>query len=227
MGRLTDWLFKDEIDEMSEVLDLGSIAARLRASEDAMRKRSQLRLEEFKMADYERLKLLEQTLKDPVSVNAKSGSCHHPVDKPVDTPEIYPPRGSIAARLRASEDAMRKRSQLKANLDKVCVKDNSLPGAKADQGKPRPGLVMKGFCNALWEVTKLGTFGAIKYSEFGFLKVENGIARYEDAGLRHQFTKWMSDDDYAIDPETNLMEATAKAWNALAELELLLRKRKG
>jgi hypothetical protein len=104
--------------------------------------------------------------------------------------------------------------------------DNSLPGAKADQGKPRPGLVMKGFCNALWEVTKLGTFGSIKYSEFGFLKVENGIARYEDAGLRHQFAKWMAGDDYALDPETNLMEATAKAWNALAELELLLRKQK-
>ena len=104
--------------------------------------------------------------------------------------------------------------------------DLHVPGAKDDQGKVRVGMVLKGFCHALWEVSKLGTFGAQKHVDFGFLSVPNGVARYEDAGLRHKFSKWMADDDYAEDAESEVMEAAAEAWNALAHLELLLRKRK-
>jgi hypothetical protein len=98
------------------------------------------------------------------------------------------------------------------------------PGAKADAGKSRLGLVMLGFVHALWEVGLVGTAGAIKYSDFGFLQVPNGEDRYEDAGLRHQFKRWM-DEEY--DPEDNALHLAHEAWNALAKLELYLRRKKG
>lgn len=105
--------------------------------------------------------------------------------------------------------------------------DLHTPGAKDDFGKIRYGLVLKGFANALTEVAQLGTIGAAKYTPFGFLEVENGYERYEDAGLRHQFKAWLagSEDEKTItDEETNIRELTCVAWNALAKLELAIRE---
>ena len=106
-------------------------------------------------------------------------------------------------------------------------------GAKLDAGKVRPGLVFKGFANALWEVSRVGTLGSIKYTEFGFLEVENGEARYCDAGLRHFLKAAMEGEsdpelsdlakEHRVDPENEVLHMACEAWNALAKLEFKLR----
>lgn len=95
------------------------------------------------------------------------------------------------------------------------------PGAKLDAGKYRPALVLGGFARALAEVSRVGTFGAQKYTENGWVDVPNGEARYADAQLRH-FLKSSAGED--IDPETGLLHASHEAWNALAKLDLVLRR---
>ena len=95
------------------------------------------------------------------------------------------------------------------------------PGAKLDQGKIRAGLVLKGFSHALKSVSAVGTFGANKYSDNGWMDVENGINRYTDAMLRHMLEEFSVHDH---DEETELLHAAHTAWNALAILELKLRK---
>lgn len=95
------------------------------------------------------------------------------------------------------------------------------PGAKLDAGKNRLGLVLGDFGNALDYVSKIGTKGAQKYSPHGWLKVPNGIERYTDAMLRH----WIKESQGEImDSDLDLPHAAAVAWNALARLELLLRR---
>ena len=96
--------------------------------------------------------------------------------------------------------------------------DHAVPGAKFDADKPRLGLVLLDFKHALNAVGRIGTFGAAKYSDGGWLYVENGEERYTSAMLRHLFV----DEDY--DPESNELHAAHAAWNALARLELMLRK---
>lgn len=98
------------------------------------------------------------------------------------------------------------------------------PGAKLDNGKPRHGLVLGAFSNALTEVAKVGTFGANKYSDNGWLSVPNGLARYTDAMLRHHFAEAGGEE---LDKESGLHHAAHRAWNALAVLELALREKGG
>lgn len=100
--------------------------------------------------------------------------------------------------------------------------DQHSPGAKLDAGKPRMSLVLKSFARAIWKVCEVGTYGAIKYSADGWLQVENGEERYNDAELRHMFTRFMGED---LDPDTELEHLAHEAWNALAQLELALRKK--
>ena len=95
--------------------------------------------------------------------------------------------------------------------------DPHVPGAKLDHDKPRASLVLKDFSLALIEVCKVGSIGAAKYSDHGWLSVENGIERYESALLRHLL------DRREIDEESGLLHAAHAAWNALAVLELKLR----
>lgn len=97
--------------------------------------------------------------------------------------------------------------------------DLHAPGAKDDTDKPRMGLVLGGFHNALVEVAKVGTYGAAKYSDDGWQHVADGQARYTDAMLRHIFGAGNTD------PETGLLHMAHAAWNALAVLELMLRDR--
>jgi hypothetical protein len=94
-------------------------------------------------------------------------------------------------------------------------------GAKLDQGKVRPALVLGGFARALTEVAKVGSFGAAKYSADGWVSVPNGIARYSDAGLRHWLAKQAGEDK---DPDSQLDHLAHAAWNALAVLDLALRE---
>lgn len=94
-------------------------------------------------------------------------------------------------------------------------------GAKLDHGKTRLGLVLGGFPRALQAVGEVGTFGAKKYTDRGWLDVPNGQQRYTDAMLRHLMQEFKGE---LIDPETNLIHAAQTAWNALARLELLLKE---
>lgn len=96
--------------------------------------------------------------------------------------------------------------------------DPHAPGAKLDAGKNRLGLVLGGFAKALEEVGKVGTYGANKYSDNGWKKVEKGAARYDDAMLRH----WLAQKKDWVDAETGLLHQAQVVWNALAVLELML-----
>lgn len=93
------------------------------------------------------------------------------------------------------------------------------PGVKLDEGKPRLGLVLCGFPRALREVGRVGTFGAAKYTDHGWLLVERGYERYTDAMLRHILAEYADGDD---DEESGILHAAHVAWNALARLEFKL-----
>ena len=94
------------------------------------------------------------------------------------------------------------------------------PGAKLDAGKTRLGLVLLGFSHALEEVGKVGTYGAKKYTDNGWLQVPDGFNRYTDAMLRHILKEAGNE---LTDPDTELLHAAHAAWNALARLELIIR----
>ena len=100
-------------------------------------------------------------------------------------------------------------------------KDQHKPGAKLDTGKVRPALVLGGFARALLEVSKVGSYGAVKYTENGWMEVPNGLARYDDAKLRHWLTEKAGIE---CDPDTHLLHAAHEAWNALARLDLMIRQ---
>ena len=99
--------------------------------------------------------------------------------------------------------------------------DPHAPGAKLDAGKTRVGLVLGGFANALEQVARVGTFGANKYSDDGWLFVPEGKVRYTDAMLRHFLAECQGE---VYDQDSGLLHAAQTAWNALARLELMLRE---
>jgi hypothetical protein len=98
------------------------------------------------------------------------------------------------------------------------------PGAKLDAGKARPGLVLSGFARSLSAVVDVGTYGATKYTDNGWMEVPGGIARYTDAMHRHLLAE--ASGEWA-DPDTGIAHAAHAAWNALARLDLMLRERDG
>lgn len=98
------------------------------------------------------------------------------------------------------------------------LKPPHTPGAKLDAGKNRLGLVLGDFADALWEVGLVGTFGAEKYTDRGWLYVPDGIDRYTNAMLRHWLLEAQGE---LLDPQTRLLHASHLAWNALARLQLL------
>lgn len=100
--------------------------------------------------------------------------------------------------------------------------DQHAPGAKLDAGKRRPALVLKGFSRALMRVADVGTYGAIKYSDNGWQDVKDGENRYEDAAMRHWLKAAAGEE---IDPDTGIEHAAHEAWNKLAKLEFLLRRK--
>ena len=96
------------------------------------------------------------------------------------------------------------------------------PGAKLDQGKNRLDLVLGEFSRALWEVGNVGTYGANKYTDRGWVSVPNGKERYGDALLRHYLLHRQGE---SRDPESECYHLAHLAWNALAILELALREK--
>lgn len=92
------------------------------------------------------------------------------------------------------------------------------PGAKLDDGKVRPSLVISGFPRALLEVAKVGTYGAGKYTDGGWRSVPDGIKRYTDARDRHRLMGAIEENDR----DSGISHLAHEAWNALAALELSL-----
>ena len=97
----------------------------------------------------------------------------------------------------------------------------STPGAKADAGKPDPTLILNSMPRALMALATVGTFGANKYSRDGWLEVPNGEQRYAAAQDRHRFLRCQGEP---MDTESGLDHEFHEAWNALAKLELKLRR---
>lgn len=97
---------------------------------------------------------------------------------------------------------------------------SEVSGVKLDNGKEDCDLVLGSFSRSLLEVSKVGTFGAIKYCEDGWLDVERGYRRYTSAMLRHYFK---GSEIETHDLESGLLHDAHCAWNALARLELNLR----
>lgn len=93
---------------------------------------------------------------------------------------------------------------------------------KYDGGKPcvYRGLVDY-FPRACLAVSDISSFGATKYAWKGWEGVEDGEARYSDAMMRHLFFEAMGED---IDPDSERLHSAHTAWNALARLELALRR---
>lgn len=80
---------------------------------------------------------------------------------------------------------------------------------------------MNGFARALLDVGRVATFGAIKYEPDGWLQVENGFNRYTAALYRHLLLGSFEHHD----SDSGLSHNTHAAWNALARLELELRRK--
>ena len=102
-------------------------------------------------------------------------------------------------------------------------KDQHEGGAKLDAGKPRVALVMRDFAHALWEVARVGTYGAEKYCASGWMDVPDGINRYDDAMMRHKLKDWMGEK---MDTDLPVEHLAQVAWNALATLERRIREEK-
>ena len=94
---------------------------------------------------------------------------------------------------------------------------------KYDAGKPAMwrGLIDY-FPRACLAVGDISTFGAKKYAWAGWEKVDDGIARYSDAMVRHICKEGAGEE---IDPDSGLLHAAHTAWGALARLELILREK--
>lgn len=94
-------------------------------------------------------------------------------------------------------------------------------GTKYDGGKPRVGEMLQDFAIPLLEVTKAWEYGADKYEERNWRKVEGGKARYTNALLRHL----LAEEERLVDEESGLLHAAHVAWNALARLWFILEEK--
>lgn len=112
----------------------------------------------------------------------------------------------------------------KAEVDPTGRRQHEL-GAKLDAGKP---AVWRGLLNyfprACSMVAHVSTLGAQKYAWKGWESVPEGIDRYGDALARHLLDE-ASQGLYDNGPKgIGTLHAAQVAWNALARLELILRK---
>lgn len=94
-------------------------------------------------------------------------------------------------------------------------------GMKFDAGKPMAGLMATDFANALLAVSEVTTFSAKKYAPRSWSTVPAAADRYRDALYRHLLAAAAGEK---TDQESGLPHAAHAAWNALALLELEIRK---
>lgn len=99
--------------------------------------------------------------------------------------------------------------------------DAHAPGAKLDAGKAGYTRVLRAFPRALSSVNSVSIYGEVKYTLDGWQSVDNGERRYSEAMMRH-FVCVSQDDN--VDNDSGLHHAAHVAWNALAVLELKLRR---
>lgn len=109
-------------------------------------------------------------------------------------------------------------------------KDQHEKGSKLDAGKaPIYQGVMKYFPRAIMAIANVSGLGARKYTWDGWESVPEGEDRYGNARERHivkERIEGLWDSDAANDPKhpADLLHAAQVAWNALAHLELKLRR---
>lgn len=104
-------------------------------------------------------------------------------------------------------------------------------GAKLDAGKVDMSLLLL-MWDALVEVARVGTYGAKKYTRGGFLEVPDGATRYTAAMLRHLGKELKETYDYdpfmdtpeGLEFKGKIRHDAQTAWNAIARLQLTLRK---
>lgn len=97
-------------------------------------------------------------------------------------------------------------------------------GVKENKNKPQLSILFTQFPKALEAIARCSEYGHLKYkdTDFDYLnyqRVEEGSKAYADAGLRHRLY-----NKSATDIESQLPHAYHVAWNALAELELLVKE---
>lgn len=92
-------------------------------------------------------------------------------------------------------------------------------GRKYDSDKPRLAQLLSDFTLALEAVATVGEMGAQKYDLHNWPLVQDGLLRYEDAQVRHQFARWRGE---VYDSESHIQHRAHEAWNALACLQLAL-----
>lgn len=88
------------------------------------------------------------------------------------------------------------------------------PGRKDDSDKAPWSLLMRGCARGLAGVVRVLSFGARKYAEDSWQRVENAQVRYKDALYRHLHAIELG-GNRAKDPETGLPEWYHVACNAL------------
>lgn len=94
-------------------------------------------------------------------------------------------------------------------------------GIKADQGKPRLGLVLVEVPHAFEKLGTLLGFGADKYSVGNWDKVPEGEMRYLDALMRHLTQHHRGEK---VDPESGELHLAHAAVNIMFLLDKELRK---
>lgn len=95
-------------------------------------------------------------------------------------------------------------------------------GNKDDAGKLRYGLVLGGMVDSIKAVVELAEIGAKRYGDNNWQNVEDGAERYKEALQRHLIDE-LKYGPGATDHDTNVLQATAIAWNALAYLWFILK----
>lgn len=96
-------------------------------------------------------------------------------------------------------------------------------GAKADDGKKLPFLVLSEFANALEGVVTVGTYGANKYTPRGWISVQNAETRYKEAAFRHMLSYMQGHTNDTGLNGSGLPHLDHIIWNLLAVRELQIR----
>ena len=132
------------------------------------------------------------------------------------------------AGIRALDSILESRCHAASRIDQVMNETDPTGkcqhdvGAKMDEGKVP---IMRGsfyqFPNALEKVAELSEIGARKYTWEGWHQVPDGVTRYREARGRHELALAKGEQ---IDRDTGVRHLVQVAWNALAQLELELRK---
>jgi hypothetical protein len=100
------------------------------------------------------------------------------------------------------------------------VSDTTIKDMKYDGGKNLAAIPFQDFPDAINELVKVCTFGARKYARSSWKDVSEAEVRYEDALARHFLSQYVE----AKDQESELYHKAHLAWNALATLQMMIKK---